>query len=214
MSEHNLETSASLLPKKLRLSLKLPFGRSRSSAYQDADAFAQLYEQTHPIVARYIYGISGHTAVEVEDLTAETYERAWKARKRFTGDEEAALGWLLTIARRLVIDKYRHKERHGIPGQLNEQLTIDKGEGPEQKAISQERRQILWQLLDDLTERSREILVLRYLVGWRVKKVAAHLELTDNHVSVIIRRELSRLREAWPTTQDALVVETSRESES
>lgn len=214
MSEHNLETTVPLLPKKLRLSLKLPFRRFRSPAYRSANAFAQLYEQTHTSVARYIYGISGHTAVEVEDLTAETYERAWKARKRFSGDEDAALGWLFTIARRLVIDKYRQKERYGIPDQLNEQLTADNGEGPEQKAISQEQRQILWQLLDDLPERSREILVLRYLVGWRVKQIAAHLELSDNHVSVIIRRELSRLREAWPTAQENLAVATSRESES
>ena len=202
MSEYNLENRARALPKKLRLAVKLPFRQSRP--YQDADAFADLYESTHPIVARYIFGIGRHTTTEVEDLTAETYERAWKARKRFTGDEDAALGWLLTIARRLVIDKHRKETRQGTTTSLNEQLTIAKNATPEQQTITQEQRQQLWQLLDELPERSREILVLRYLVGWRVKQIAQHLNLSENNVSTIIRRSLSRLRHDWPITKEGV----------
>jgi RNA polymerase sigma-70 factor (ECF subfamily) len=44
-------------------------------------------------VFRYIYGLSGGPLQEAEDLTAETYARAWKTRQSFSGNEEAALGW-------------------------------------------------------------------------------------------------------------------------
>ncbi len=186
-----------MLSQKLRFPIKLPFGRDYP--YQEANAFAYLYESTHVTVAKYIYGISGHTQAEVEDLTAETYERAWKSRRRFTGTEEAALGWLLTIARRLVIDKYRRKERHGTPSTLNEQLLMGQDDTPEQQAIIREQRQILWQLLNELPSQSREIVVLRYLVGWQVQKIAGHLNLSPNHVSTIIRRSLAKLRSSWPT---------------
>jgi RNA polymerase sigma-70 factor (ECF subfamily) len=202
MSEHNLENKVGLYPKKVRFSLKLPF--QRTHPYQEAEAFARLCENTHTIVVRYLFGFGSHSSAEAEDLTAETYERAWKARKRFSGNEDAAIGWLLTIARRLVIDKYRQQERQGIMIALPEQLAMNDDENPEQHTITQEQRQILWQLLDDLPVRSREILVLRYLIGWQVKQIAAHLELSENNVSTIIRRNLSRLRAEWPVTKEGM----------
>jgi DNA-directed RNA polymerase specialized sigma24 family protein len=67
-------------------------------------AFTRLYEETYLIVFRYIYGLSGGPLQEVEDLTAETYARAWKSHHHFNGDARAALGWLLRIARNLALD--------------------------------------------------------------------------------------------------------------
>src|SRR5689334_4070515 len=75
----------------------------------NADSFAHLYETTHLFVFRYVYGLSGGPAEEAEDLTAETYARAWKTSSHFRGDERAALGWLLRIARNLAIDLARRR---------------------------------------------------------------------------------------------------------
>ncbi|MCA9925831.1 MAG: sigma-70 family RNA polymerase sigma factor [Anaerolineales bacterium] len=174
---------------------------ARRQPYADAPAFAQLYEETHLIVARYILGLSGRPLVEIEDLTATTYERAWKARKRFQGKADAALGWLLTIARRLVIDAHRQQHRRGEADTINEMVLTDSQASPEQQAIGHEQQQALWQLLAELPEQQREMLVLRYMVGWQVKKIATHLELPPNTVSVTIRRLLARLRRNWPTTE-------------
>ncbi len=41
-----------------------------------------------------------------DDLTQETYLRAWTALPRFTG-RSSARTWLLAIARRVVVDRYR-----------------------------------------------------------------------------------------------------------
>jgi len=64
------------------------------------------------IAFRYIYGMTGGLVQEVEDLTAETFFRTWKKRAQFRGSEQAALGWLLTIARNLVFDTHRRKKAH------------------------------------------------------------------------------------------------------
>jgi hypothetical protein len=77
-------------------SIKRWLWKENEYAFPNADAFARLYEQTYLRIFRYIYGLSGGPLQEAEDLTAETYERAWKRRQRFTGDEQAALGWLLS----------------------------------------------------------------------------------------------------------------------
>jgi RNA polymerase sigma factor (sigma-70 family) len=53
-------------------------------------------------------------------------------------------------------------------------------------------------LLHTLSSQHREILVLRYLLNWRVKEIAEHLEMKENTVSVYIRRALKQLRQSWP----------------
>ena len=81
----------------------------------NADAFTRLYEETYLIVFRYVYGLSGGPLQESEDLTAETYARAWKTRQGFHGDGQAALGWLLRIARNLAIDLSRRRKVRDVP---------------------------------------------------------------------------------------------------
>jgi RNA polymerase sigma-70 factor (ECF subfamily) len=75
--------------------------------YASKAAFSELYEDTHLSVYRYVYGLLGGTAQDAEDITAQTYLKAWDHRKQFRGTPEQAKGWLFTIAKRIVIDRYR-----------------------------------------------------------------------------------------------------------
>lgn len=137
---------------------------------------------------------------EVEDLTAETFSRAWKTRERFGGDEMAALGWLLKIARNLMIDAYRRKCANPPPFELEmDDLDFrDENTGPEEKLIHKERLQMLLTTMQCMPPERRELLVLRYVLGWQVKQIAAQLGMLENTVSVYLRRALQDLREQWP----------------
>lgn len=48
------------------------------------------------------------------------------------------------------------------------------------------------EMIESLLEVMREMLVLRYMLGWEVKHVAEHLELSENNASVTIRQTLQR----------------------
>jgi RNA polymerase sigma-70 factor (ECF subfamily) len=139
---------------------------------------------------------------EVEDLTAETYERAWKTRQSFKGDEQAALGWLLRIARNLAIDLSRRRKVRDIDESLQIELLVDPNVLPEINIITREQIEILWRLLGSLPEDVREMIVLRYLLGWQVKEVGVHLHMNENNVSVTIRRALKSLQRDWPQLQE------------
>jgi RNA polymerase sigma-70 factor (ECF subfamily) len=180
----------------------------RAAPLSSAKDFAALYERSHLPVFRYIYGLTGGPREEAEDLTADTFDRAWKARHSFDGapgedvNDGATLGWLLKIARRLVIDNYRRQQARGgedFPD-LGDLPAPDAH--PEQAALDSEQRQILWRLLQALADESREIIVLRYLLGWRVNQIASYLGKPENTVSVIIRRALARLQQAWPQAEE------------
>ncbi len=165
---------------------------------ESAEAFSQLYERSHLQVFRYIYGLLGGPRQEVEDLTAETFTRAWKARRRFEGSEQAALGWLLRIARNLVIDHSRRQNPLSLPEDFENLLVAPAGQQPEEQVLHREQSRVLWKMLHILPDRQREMLVLRYMLGWRVKDIGEFLQMPENTVSVNIRRILSRLRRDWP----------------
>lgn len=173
----------------------------RTPPLHSAEHFSALYDRAHLPVFRYLYGLRGGPAEDVEDLTAETFERAWKARDSFDGGDEAALGWLLTIARRLVIDGYRRKQRRGTDVALDDGLAADVNDDPPTQLIADEQRRTLLALLETLSAEHRELITLRYLLGWRVNRIAEHLGMAENTVSVTLRRILSRLRRDWPQSE-------------
>jgi RNA polymerase sigma-70 factor, ECF subfamily len=164
------------------------------SPIANPNSFSDLYQRNRLPVFRYIYGLTGGPQDDVEDLTAETFLRAWKARHRFDGDENNATGWLIRIAKRLVIDNYRRRSSH-----LTHSLSADHPteSQPEQTILGNEQKQTLLILLGDLPNDQREILVLRYMLGWRVGEIAQYLGITENNISVTIHRTLARLREKW-----------------
>ena len=183
-------------------SVKRWFSKERTGSLWDTDAFTRLYEKTHLSVFRYVYGLSGGPRQEAEDLTAGAYARAWKARQRFNGDDQAALGWLLRIAKNLVIDSARHNKVRNLDEEFNTEWLVDPKQVPELDVIDREQITTLWRMLGSLREEPREMLVLRYMLGWQIKQVAEHLGMSENSVSVTIRRTLQRLQRDWTQLQE------------
>lgn len=172
---------------------------------QDSNAFTELFEQHHLAVFRFIYALSGGSLHEAEDLTAESFLRAWKSRHRFEGDQNSALGWLLTIARHLVIDAARRKKVRQVDQSISDfdewQPSHSQGyvTSVENQAIQHEQVAILLGKLSNLPTDRRELLVLRYILGWQVKQIAAHLGMVENTVSVYLRRAIEQIRRDWPS---------------
>jgi RNA polymerase sigma-70 factor, ECF subfamily len=183
-------------------SLKRWLWKKHEHSIPDTEAFTRLYEATYLIVFRYIYGLSGGPLQEVEDLTAETYSRAWKNRERFNGDEGAALSWLLRIARNLAIDLSRRRNVRNVDEDTLVELLADSQPAPEVDVITREQIAILWKLLGNLADDTREIIVLRYVLNWQVKQIANYLDMNENNVSVTIRRALKSLQRDWPQEKD------------
>ena len=181
--------------------------RQRNSSIASPASFRALYELNRLPVFRYVYALTGGSQDDAEDLTAETFLRAWKARHRFDGEVDSAIGWLIGIAKRLIIDDYRRTVRatQNLPPDLNTEST------PEQTAIQDEQEKILFRLVADLPDEQREIIILRYLLGWRVNDIARHMGASENKISVSLHRTLSKLREKWteldPENPSALFIQ-------
>lgn len=182
--------------------LKRYFSSDTTFSITDPSVFSRLFEKTHLSVFRYVYGLTGGPLQEAEDLMAEVYTRAWKTRDHFHGNEQAALGWLLRIAKNLIIDLARSHKVRAVDEEINIELLVDPDELPELDIIAREQIKTMWRMLSSLPEEPREMLVLRYILGWQVKQIAEYVGISENNVSVTIRRALQRVRNGWPHLQE------------
>ncbi|WP_331766821.1 sigma-70 family RNA polymerase sigma factor [Embleya sp. NBC_00896] len=78
--------------------------RALAGAAGDPAAVEDFVRGTHRDVWRFVAYLTD--VQSADDLTQETYLRAWTALPRFTGASSVRT-WLLTIARRTVVDRYR-----------------------------------------------------------------------------------------------------------
>jgi RNA polymerase sigma-70 factor, ECF subfamily len=168
------------------------------------DGFSQFFQQSHLQIYHYIYGLTGGPAAEVEDLTAESYARAWSARAGFHGNFKEALYWTLKIAKHQVIDAYRRRKTTGEPESLEIFDPPMPGVTLEDQVLSNERSAILWGLLQTLPEGPREMLVLRYMLDWSVGEIAKYNHKNETAVSMAIHRALKQLQQNWPVNETVL----------
>ena len=85
------------------------FDQTLAAAKAGGDwAWRELYRGTAPALARYL---RARGVPDVEDIVGETFLRVVRHLDGFAGDEAAFRTWLFTIARHLVVDGVRRRER-------------------------------------------------------------------------------------------------------
>jgi RNA polymerase sigma-70 factor (ECF subfamily) len=173
---------------------------------EESEAFAQFYENTHQDIYRYVMASCGGNVTLAEDVTAETYLRAWKNRRSFSGTSEGAFGWVLTISRRLLIDKFRTSSSRPPENELVDEIE-DRDQNTETILLNHVLSEQIIEALQILPEERRELVLLRYVLGWRVNQIADYLAMSENTISVSIRRSLKQL-------QDFLIMQGVRDERS
>lgn len=131
---------------------------------------------------------------EAEDLTAVTFEKAWRARARYRRDLGAFSTWLFTIARHVAVDHHRRTREH-VP--LEHAAGLAGGHTPEDLAEHRSDVGRLATLLADLPERERELLALKYGAGLTNRAIARLTGLGESNVGTILHRTVQALRADW-----------------
>lgn len=126
-----------------------------------------------------------------EDLTQETFMRYWQSLqdgKTMTNTRS----FLYTIANNLVIDWYRKKKSSSL-----ETLEENGYEPPDTltpSALVNAQWQEALAVIEDLEEKDREVLLLRYVEGLDPKDIAEITQETANAISVRINRAIEKVQ--------------------
>jgi len=153
-----------------------------------------------------IYGFFGyrlHSREHAEDLTQETFERALRAWRRFDPERASAKTWLLAIARNILIDHYRSdRSRQQQPFPDDAAFHQNVGfEEPHVRSLGPAPK--LAAALDQLGDREREVIALRFGGDMTGAQIAELTELSVANVQQILSRSLRRLRESLDAGEGA-----------
>jgi RNA polymerase sigma-70 factor (ECF subfamily) len=154
----------------------------------------QVYADQLPRVLNFFRYRLGNTA-DVEDLTARTFEKAWRARHRYRRDIAGFSTWLLTIARNVAIDHLRARQRHEPLDVAAAVPSPDRT--PEQRAMQQSEAQRLVALLATLEPRQRDLIAMKYGAGMTNRAIADATGLSETNVGTLLHRAVETLRGRW-----------------
>ncbi len=159
----------------------------------DQAALRALHERFYQPVARYIQFKVGdpHT---VEDLCGEVFVRVIQGLKRGQTWQDSPQGWIMGIARHVVADHYRQKERMSEV-ELSDGLAAASETNPIHLAALNERKQLLEQAIQQLGEEQRDVILLRFIEGIDIQGVAKAINKTPGAVKALQYRALRALAE-------------------
>ncbi|HEY3556260.1 MAG TPA: sigma-70 family RNA polymerase sigma factor [Kribbella sp.] len=159
----------------------------------DGAAFGLLYDQYLPSIYRYTYSKTSSRSA-AEDLTSETFLRAFRAIARRPRAHLNFAAWLVTIARNVVIDHHRSgwSRLAIVTDEVDPQ--VDESIGPEQAALASVSEASLRGAVAQLPEDQRECLLLRFFTGLSISETAAAMDRTDGAIKQLQFRAVNRLR--------------------
>jgi len=155
--------------------------------------FGRVYEE-------HVWRVYGFLAYRVqdratrEDLTQTTFERALRAWSRFDARRGSEGAWLMRIAHNVFIDHVRRERpRASVP---LEHTMHPSEPGPEKQL---EGSPHLHAALEQLSDRDREVIALRFGGDLSGQEIAQMLDLTLANVQQIVSRSLRKLRSLLET---------------
>jgi RNA polymerase sigma-70 factor (ECF subfamily) len=164
----------------------------QASIEGDGKAFETLYVHYMDAIYRYIFFRVGDE-IQAEDLTEETFVRAWEALPKYQQGKYPFSSWLYRIAHNLVIDHYRRKKPVPISNGLMRTYS-DPVEPMDRMVDRKQEIQLLIKAVQQLNELEKEIVLLRFVEGLSHKEISAMVGRSQSSCRVILHRALKALR--------------------
>lgn len=162
---------------------------------RDTEAFAQVYDFYVDRIYRFVF-YKINRPEEAQDITSEVFLKTWQYI--IDGKEIKNLNaFFYKIARNLVIDHYRKASQKDISlTEIENSEEHPRAEKNEiEKVINKIQLDKVEEMLGQLKDEYREIIVLRHIEGMSIGEIAEIVEKKKGAVRVILYRALSALRE-------------------
>jgi RNA polymerase sigma-70 factor (ECF subfamily) len=157
-------------------------------------SFAAVAEAELDAVHRYLLFLTGDRSL-AEDLTGETFEKAFRTWRRFDPRRGSARTWLCQIARTTALDHFRAEERRR---RREDRFARERAEHEEGPAVEGE----LALALAQLSPAEREVVALRVLLDLDGPSAARLLGISRTACSTRLSRALKRLEELMRDARD------------
>jgi RNA polymerase sigma factor (sigma-70 family) len=151
--------------------------------------FQRFLDAHREIVWRFLLASVG--PVEAEDCFQDTFVAALRAYPRLRAGSNLR-SWVLTIAHNKALDSHRARARGAIP--VAEPAAVDRRTEPSPVA----RDETLWEAVEELPDRQRSAVMLRYVADLPHRDIAAAIGCSEEAARRSLHEGLTKLRKAVP----------------
>lgn len=135
----------------------------------------------------------GDTA-EAEDAVQEIFMRLWEQREKL--DKVVNLkSYVMQTTRMQCIDMLRARRKETCSDEMPD--TVSDDEVTEEVELVERRSAMLHSMLDDLPEKQRKIVRMRYLEEKEITEIEASMKMSSSNVYTTLSRAIQTLRERF-----------------
>ena len=168
---------------------------AEESRQTDLRHYAQFVREHEVNILTYVYRMVG-SREDAEDITQAALLQAWETWNRVDPDLAGGyVKWCYRIARNLAIDLLRKKKPRPLDDEEMERAPDTRALRPEDVYEHRVQSNQVRESIQELEEKYREVLVLRYQEEMSYEKIAEILELPLSTVETRIFRAKKMLRE-------------------
>ncbi len=163
------------------------------------EQIAALFDTYHKPIYRFVYLRVNHMET-TEDLVSAIFEKVVRHYDALApkNDELAFRKWIYTIARNTVIDYYRTQKQ---TDDIADYDVVDTAQMPDIALDTAMNLEMLQSHLGALTDRQREVLLLRYQSDFSNVEIAEMLDIDQKTVSSILSQAIKRLKNSVQSVQ-------------
>jgi RNA polymerase sigma-70 factor, ECF subfamily len=158
----------------------------------EAESFASLYERTFPRVYAYVMSLLRDRSA-AEDVTAQTFERAYRKRASYRARRGTMEAWVFGIARNAALDELRRRGRRAV---LEAEPADDDAPTPAEHVELALRREAVRAAMAVLDGRERDLLSLKFSGGLSNAEIARVLGVSETNAGTRLHRAMTKLRKA------------------
>ena len=150
----------------------------------------EINEECFETVYKYLFCLTHNSDIS-EELTQETFYRAVKKINTYNGKCKISV-WLCQIAKHLWYNQCRKNKRIV---DTDETFDIEDPQNLEEQFIAGEEKVLLYKKMQNLDEKTREVMYLRITGELSFKEIGEILGKTENWARVTFYRGKSKLKE-------------------
>ena len=163
-------------------------------ANKDENALAELYDSQSRLVYSLVFTLLGN-ADDAEEVTQEVFVRVWEKAHTFDPRRGSGQAWIVTMARRLAIDRTRSKQHKARERSVSLDVVAESSaRGAEEAVVGSAEAAEVRSAIMKLDPPHREVIELAYFGGMSHSMIAAHLDTPLGTVKSRLRDAVGQLR--------------------
>lgn len=157
------------------------------------EAFGKIYAHYKPHLEKFFLARLGNNP-EMEDLVSEVFKKALAGIDSFRWQDVSLSAWLYKISKNVLVDYFRESGKRKNLSLENVTPPESREASPEENYFQTERDGLLHELLDELPERERKIIYLKFFEGRTNKSIASEMSLSETNIGTIVYRSIRKIR--------------------